>query len=575
MKITTFEDLIDKINSDLGSFCSKFAENRKTLKGSERTSNRNIFFKKSHPEWAINEGGGTEIQYKIDFHNKERILFGLGFSAQYVPHNNDCSPVDYIKPFVNAYFELKNTALVSSLKSNRYEFIIGSEEELRNIQVGQYYLFGKTIPITNNEISDKDYDEMIKDLQGDLFALYCNIFEKRNEILEKGNQMQEQSKKIEEFIALLKNSRNIILHGAPGTGKTYLARQIAESMGAETCFVQFHPSYDYTDFVEGLRPSPKKGNSDEIGFERMDGVFKKFCKKALISDNSEEVYKNFIEQLADSPKKYEAPSLGNQFEIQINGKDNIYAIPQTDTQSQISITKESLSTYLRTGLVVNWKPYITVLGEELRNLGYKKKNCVFIIDEINRGEMSKIFGELFFSIDPGYRGGKGKISTQYQNLVDEKDVFYDGFYVPENVYIIGTMNDIDRNVESMDFAIRRRFAFMEIEAEYTKESILANMPNKGKLIECMKNINNAIWNEKENKGIDGLSSAYHIGASYFLKYDSNSKDPVKDLWNYHLKPLLQEYLRGMEDEKGKLSKLEEVYNKVFKENKTETDKKKQ
>ncbi len=86
---------------------------------------------------------------------------------------------------------------------------------------------------------------------------------------------------------------------------------------------------------------------------------------------------------------------------------------------------------------------------------------MFIIDEINRGEISKIFGDLFFSIGPGYRGPSGRVMTQYQNLVkDDDDAFKDGFYIPENVFIIGTMNDIDRSVESMDFAFRRRFAFV-------------------------------------------------------------------------------------------------------------------
>ena len=91
-----------------------------------------------------------------------------------------------------------------------------------------------------------------------------------------------------------------------------------------------------------------------------------------------------------------------------------------------------------------------------------KLTFVFIIDEINRGEVSKIFGELFYAIDPGYRGKKEKaVQTQYQNLIHDGEAFKDGFYVPENVYIIGTMNDIDRSVESIDFAFRRRFTWTD------------------------------------------------------------------------------------------------------------------
>ena len=93
---------------------------------------------------------------------------------------------------------------------------------------------------------------------------------------------------------------------------------------------------------------------------------------------------------------------------------------------------------------------------------------VFIIDEINRGDIAKIFGELFFAIDPDYRGKKGAIKTQYANLFQDDKEFPNGmFYVPENIYIIGTMNDIDRNVECMDFAIRRRFTWVEIEPNHT------------------------------------------------------------------------------------------------------------
>ena len=191
------------------------------------------------------------------------------------------------------------------------------------------------------------------------------------------------------------------------------------------------------------------------------------------------------------------------------------------------------------------------------------KNFVFIIDEINRGEISKIFGELFFSIDPGYRGKNGKVKTQYQNLVEVGDEFYDGFFVPENVYIIGTMNDIDRSVESMDFAFRRRFAFKEIKADENLEMLEELGELKNQAIERMKRLNTEI------SKIEGLSSAYHIGAAYFLKlknYASDADNGFENLWNNHLEGLLCEYLRGSLNIEESIAKLKAAYNNESPEN---------
>ena len=270
---------------------------------------------------------------------------------------------------------------------------------------------------------------------------------------------------LSDYIELLMQNRNLILTGAPGTGKTYLAKQIASEIGKYK-FVQFHPSYDYTDFVEGLRPiQDKKG---DIIFERKDGVFKEFCKEALNNQSS---------------------------------------------------------------------------------------NFVFIIDEINRGEISKIFGELFFSVDSGYRGEKGKVQTQYANLIEDGDEFKDGFYIPENVYIIGTMNDIDRSVESMDFAMRRRFAWKEIKAEDTQETILNDLGDlKDETIKRMNNLNKVIRNKETN-----LSEAYCIGAAYFKKIKDYECDFNK-LWENHLKGLLFEYTRGMQNQETILKELKNAYD---------------
>ena len=171
---------------------------------------------------------------------------------------------------------------------------------------------------------------------------------------------------------------------------------------------------------------------------------------------------------------------------------------------------------------------------------------VFVIDEINRGEISKIFGELFFSIDPSYRGKKGAVKTQYSNLhSDDKEVFY----VPDNVYIIGSMNDIDRSVESFDFAMRRRFTWIEISAEQSAKNM--NLPDdaKGK----MAKLNECI------SQIEGLNSSYHLGAAYFLDTKGNARQDYDSIWNLRIEPLLKEYLRGMPDGFDKIELLKKAF----------------
>ena len=394
--------------------------------------------------------------------------------------------------------------------------------------------------------------------------------------------------KTEELTKLLKNTKNLILHGAPGTGKTFMAFEIAKQMGCtenEICFVQFHPSYDYTDFVEGIRPS----NNGQTGFERVDGLFKKFCKTALKKsiNSSEEDFKKII---------YKKIKESNEFVMKSYPYDYIYTLDsERDDILLFSILRGLYAprynkVTIRLSVLVNFmffdeliipeedikqnsevRRYYTNLKEallqdkEILDLYKSNENeisFVFIIDEINRGELSKIFGELFFSIDPGYRGMKERsVQTQYQNFVSEDDVFAKGFYVPENVYIIGTMNDIDRSLESMDFAMRRRFTFEEIKVEDTQDDILADLDesirDEAKI--RMNLLNNAI------SETEGLSSSYHIGAAYFLKLNKLNND-FDLLWKYNLKPLLQEYLRGQGDEEEKLNMLKAAYDNGKSEN---------
>jgi len=177
------------------------------------------------------------------------------------------------------------------------------------------------------------------------------------------------------------------------------------------------------------------------------------------------------------------------------------------------------------------------------------KTYVFVIDEINRAEISKVFGELFFSIDPGYRGEKGKVKTQYTNLQDADDIFADGFFVPDNVYIIGTMNDIDRSVESFDFAMRRRFTWIEITAEESANNMSLPVEIKDRMLKL---------NEQISK-TDGLNPSYHIGAAYFLDSNGKVRQDIDNIWNLRIEPLLKEYLRGIPDSIDKIEKLKKAF----------------
>lgn len=408
-------------------------------------------------------------------------------------------------------------------------------------------LFSKTYPELESSILDSVLFEYSKD-----------CIDSDNKQGEK--EMSEQNNIHHPLSNILLQSKNLILRGAPGTGKTYLAKEIAKELTGgnedQIEFVQFHPSYDYTDFVEGLRPI--LGDDGQINFGLQDGIFKKFCQKAKEAqktggqDNFEEAWGKLTDAINEKQGQYLFPrssvpaslnSQGNvKFDSPVATKEKVYLLYKgEDTNLKYETYQKIVLDHMKEsyGLCDYVSPTIDT-----------DKKFVFIIDEINRGEISKIFGELFFSIDPGYRGERGSVSTQYANLHETDDKFY----IPENVYIIGTMNDIDRSVDTFDFAMRRRFRFVEV----TSESQVAMLDKEldihaeeAKL--RLRNLNAAIENVQE------LNSHYHIGPSYFLKLKDVDFD-YELLWSDYLKPLLEDYVRGSYEEYESLETLKKAFD---------------
>lgn len=353
---------------------------------------------------------------------------------------------------------------------------------------------------------------------------------------------------------LLLSNKQLIMNGAPGTGKTYSARNIIADILFDTLcesenkkeeikkvrmdMVQFHPSYDYTDFIDGIRPN-LSGN--ELKYSLKNGSFKSFCRRAGV-----------IERILAAGKKVDAGSIED---FLIGEDESIKKFWESEIEKG-ELKKE-------TDKVDESKDIVEFDPSKFDPS--KLPSFLFIIDEINRAEISNVLGEIMYCLDPDYRGIKGAISTQYSALATDETFFInkdnDKFFIPSNVYIIGTMNDIDRSVEVFDFALRRRFAWYEVKPDKVMDDVLKSMGIETLLEQNYENYKTKI--DKLNYAIVDklkLSRHYHLGPSYFAKislYYDESKDyekAIEKVWDNHISQILNEYVKG----RGKEIEVEDI-----------------
>lgn len=251
------------------------------------------------------------------------------------------------------------------------------------------------------------------------------------------NEITVDEDQVQTWVQALNRKKGAVFYGPPGTGKTFAARKIAEQVTEGTSnefdIVQFHQSYEYEDFIQGIRPVlDDKGDSDRLDYKLQKGKFYNFCKKA---------------------EKLSGP-------------------------------------------------------------------CILIIDEVNRADISSVFGELMYLLE--YRDEEIHLAQ------DDED--HEKFSIPKNVYLIGTMNTADRSIALVDFALRRRFAFLPMYPNYSvlREKFDADNTNVSDLISKIEEINEEIGDRQ-----------YSLGYTYFL--DAKTRDDMKNIWKLEIEPYLEEY----------------------------------
>jgi Cdc6-like AAA superfamily ATPase len=451
------------------------------------------------------------------------------------------------------------------------------------VQNGYPYLqltLGDDLRLLKNNLKENDQIFFLKEQDTTnyfIFATKSKLFEESSILITDpsktaNDNTQFELSDLQEKVRDLSSeddSKNIILYGPPGTGKTHNAvnhalaiatkRDLEEIIHIEKAnpanrkviknefdelvksgqiqFVTFHQSYSYEDFVEGIKPRVI-GNNIEYNIE--DGIFKKLCLTAteVVSYDFEDIYDDFTNDLIKVKEiNLKTAVQKKAFIIRLNESGDVYAI--TSKGKHVGISESAVFNYFKNGEIPLWHDgsYVRAIGDylkekysaKIKSIDNSSKNFVLIIDEINRGNISKIFGELITLIESSKRIGRKeelRIKLSYSGTKDKEM-----FGVPNNVYIIGTMNSADRSIALIDTALRRRFTF----TEYTSDP--------STLSDNIEGINLKLMLQKLNERIEFLLDKDHLlGHAYFI--DVKTKNDLCGVFRNKILPLLEEYFFG-------------------------------
>lgn len=406
---------------------------------------------------------------------------------------------------------------------------------------------------------------------------FIGITEKygKKKVKELKEQFENKHMFISKTAKLLQSKHNIILQGAPGTGKTYNTSAIALAaldvtdvdlndhkavmkrydslLGDQIFFTTFHQSLDYEDFVEGLKPhvqTDADGNSIGVTYEPEDGIFKRACN-AVQTDQSKDIVEcidDYLQKIKGYQNKREIPTVTGRSSLYVWWKEGNSTVSSRSTNSTSSRGEEYTPSPLNIekiklqalgkGCENNWQSYAQAFIEAVKREYHATtdKPVVLIIDEINRGNVSKIFGELITLLESDKRSnGNHPIKVMLPYTKGE-------FGVPSNLYIIGTMNTTDRSTGTLDYALRRRFAFVTLKSQ---DSVIkkyysdAGNDELGSVaVALFDDIKKFIENPKHLCGdmsIDDLM----VGHSYFM---AESEEELQDKVEFEILPLINEYI---------------------------------